>query len=73
MPSDFRVGLLFNRFSWLQSLDPPQYVFWYHDGKLINYDRVSRISIKTDPGECNELIIIADAELLKPCCFHHVD
>ena len=34
-----------------QSLDPPQYVFWYHDGKLINYDRVSRISIKTDPGE----------------------
>ena len=51
MPSDFRVGLLFNRFSRLQSLDPPQYVFWYHDGKLINYDRVSRISIKTDPGE----------------------
>ena len=35
----------------LQSLDPPQYVFWYHNGKLINYDRVSRISIKTDPGE----------------------
>ncbi|XP_059078709.1 lachesin-like isoform X1 [Tigriopus californicus] len=32
------------------SMDPPQYVFWYHNDQLINYDRVSRISIKTDPG-----------------------
>lgn len=37
------------------SLDPPQYVFWYHNGNLINYDRVSRISIKTDPGETKEI------------------
>ena len=34
----------------LQSLDPPQYVFWYHNGKIINYERVSRVSVQTDPG-----------------------
>ncbi len=32
-------------------LEPPNYVFWYRDGKLINYERSTRISIKTDPGE----------------------
>ena len=35
----------------LQSLDPPQYVFWYHNGKIINYERVSRVSVQTDPGK----------------------
>ena len=34
----------------LQSLEPPQYVFWHHNGVIINYDRVSRVSVQTDPG-----------------------
>lgn len=38
-----------------QSLDPPQYVLWYHNGKIINYERVSRVSVQTDPGECKKI------------------
>jgi len=35
-----------------QSLEPPQYVYWSRNGKLIDYDmRVSpRITVSTDPG-----------------------
>lgn len=33
-----------------QSLDPPQYVFWHHNNKIINYERMNRVSVQTDPG-----------------------
>ena len=33
-----------------QSLDPPQYVYWHHNNKIINYERMNRVSVQTDPG-----------------------
>merc|ERR1711997_523464 len=43
------------------SLDPPQYVFWYHNGKIINYERVSRVSVQTDPGpKTHSRLIVSD-------------
>ncbi|XP_040563955.1 limbic system-associated membrane protein isoform X2 [Lepeophtheirus salmonis] len=44
------------------SLEPPQFVIWYHNGKLINYDTSrSKISVTTDPGQkTHSRLIISD-------------
>lgn len=35
----------------LQSPTPPQYVFWYHNDRMINYDTArGGISVETAPG-----------------------
>lgn len=40
-----RVNLLF------QSPTPPQYVFWYHNDRMINYDATrGGITVETEPG-----------------------
>ncbi|XP_068620514.1 hemicentin-2-like [Battus philenor] len=29
---------------------PPQYVFWYHNGRMVNYDAARGVSVATAPG-----------------------
>ncbi|KAJ2938154.1 hypothetical protein O0L34_g3735 [Tuta absoluta] len=29
---------------------PPQYVFWYHNSRMINYDATAGVTVKTEPG-----------------------
>ncbi|XP_013192634.2 zwei Ig domain protein zig-8 [Amyelois transitella] len=29
---------------------PPQYVFWYHNARMINYDAARGVSVSTEPG-----------------------
>ncbi|KAF4529047.1 hypothetical protein B566_EDAN006068 [Ephemera danica] len=46
-----------------KSPSPPQYVFWYHNDRMINYD-TSRggISVETEPGpKTHSRLIIRDA------------
>ena len=50
LPLNCKNSIRYKMYS-LQSLEPPQYVFWYHNGILINYERVSRVSVQTDPGK----------------------
>lgn len=48
----------------LQSPTPPQYVFWYHNDRMINYD-TSRggITVETDPGpKTQSRLTIRDAQ-----------
>lgn len=33
-----------------QSPVPPQYVFWYHNARMINYDAAAGVSVLTEPG-----------------------
>lgn len=34
----------------LQSPVPPQYVFWYHNARMINYDAARGVTVLTEPG-----------------------
>lgn len=34
----------------LQSPVPPQYVFWYHNERMINYDAARGVGVATAPG-----------------------
>lgn len=34
----------------LQSPVPPQYVFWYHNARMINYDATRGVTVHTEPG-----------------------
>lgn len=34
--------------SHLQSVVPPQYVFWYHNGRMINYDAAAGVRVRTE-------------------------
>lgn len=34
----------------VQSPVPPQYVFWYHNARMINYDAAAGVSVLTEPG-----------------------
>ena len=36
----------------VQTLEPPQYVYWYHNDKIINYD-TKRTRVSFDLGEDN--------------------
>ncbi|XP_049877239.1 zwei Ig domain protein zig-8-like [Pectinophora gossypiella] len=29
---------------------PPQYVFWYHNARMINYDAAAGVTVQTEPG-----------------------
>lgn len=44
-----------------QSPTPPQYVFWYHNNHMINYDTRGSVSIQTDPGPAQSRLIIHQA------------
>jgi hypothetical protein len=33
-----------------QSPVPPQYVFWYHNARMINYDAARGVTVATEPG-----------------------
>lgn len=33
-----------------QSPVPPQYVFWYHNSRMINYDAARGVTVQTEPG-----------------------
>lgn len=33
-----------------QSPVPPQYVFWYHNARMINYDAAAGVTVLTEPG-----------------------
>jgi Immunoglobulin domain len=46
-----------------QSPSPPQYVFWYHNDRMINYDTArGGISVETEPGpKTHSRLIIRDA------------
>jgi Immunoglobulin domain len=49
----------------LQSPSPPQYVFWYHNERMINYD-TSRggVTVSTEPGpKTHSRLIINSATL----------
>ncbi|KAF7414864.1 hypothetical protein HZH68_003353 [Vespula germanica] len=45
-----------------QSPTPPQYVFWYHNNRMINYD-TSRgsVTVQTDPGPTQSRLTIRQA------------
>lgn len=34
----------------VQSPVPPQYVFWYHNARMINYDEARGVTVVTKPG-----------------------
>ena len=38
----------------LQTLEPPQYVYWYHNDKIINYD-TKRTRVSFDLGESKQI------------------
>ena len=38
----------------LQTLEPPQYVYWYHNDKIINYD-TKRTRVSFDLGNDQSL------------------
>ena len=46
----------------MQTLEPPQYVYWYHNDKIINYDtKRTRVSFdlgKEEEGEVQEVEIV---------------
>ncbi|XP_043279945.1 hemicentin-2 [Venturia canescens] len=44
-----------------KSPTPPQYVFWYHNNRMINYDTRGSVSIQTDPGPAQSRLIIHQA------------
>jgi len=55
----------FGLFVVLQSPSPPQYVFWYHNERMINYD-TSRggVTVSTEPGpKTHSRLIINSATL----------
>lgn len=33
-----------------QSPTPPQYVFWYHNARMVNYDAARGVTVRTEPG-----------------------
>lgn len=37
-------------FVYEQSPVPPQYVFWYHNSRMINYDAARGVTVVTEPG-----------------------
>ena len=45
-----------------QTLEPPQYVYWYHNDKIINYD-TKRTRVSFDLGEDNLIKAIATTAL----------
>ena len=49
-----------------QTLEPPQYVFWYHNDKIISYD-TSRTKVSFDSGTHTE--VMKNYKLLKLCEF----
>ena len=42
-------GIVWTRVT-LQTLEPPQYVYWYHNDKIINYD-TKRTRVSFDMGK----------------------
>lgn len=45
----FSECLKYNFPHW-QSPVPPQYVFWYHNSRMINYDAARGVTVVTEPG-----------------------
>ena len=47
---------------WFQSPTPPQYVFWYHNNRMINYDnKRGSVSVQTDPAPTRSQLTIFGA------------
>ncbi|XP_058798913.1 zwei Ig domain protein zig-8-like [Phymastichus coffea] len=45
-----------------KSPTPPQYVFWYHNNRMINYDTTrGRISVQNEPGPTQSRLLIHNA------------
>jgi len=45
-----------------QSPTPPQYVFWYHNNRMINYDTTrGSVTVQTDPGPTQSRLTIRQA------------
>ena len=44
----------------MQTLEPPQYVYWYHNDKIINYD-TKRTRVSFDLGKA-QLMMTGDVE-----------
>lgn len=45
-----------------QSPTPPQYVFWYHNDRMINYDTTrGSVTVQTDPGPTQSRLTIRQA------------
>jgi len=36
----------------VQNTEASEYIFWYHDNRMINYDIDRGINVSTEPGEC---------------------
>lgn len=48
--------------SLFQSPTPPQYVFWYHNSRMINYDTArGSVTVQTDPGPTQSRLTIRQA------------
>ncbi|XP_066139234.1 limbic system-associated membrane protein-like isoform X1 [Euwallacea fornicatus] len=45
----------------LQSTEPPAYVFWYHNNKMINYDTDMGINVTTELSEKSSTLTITSA------------
>ncbi|CAG9839098.1 unnamed protein product [Diabrotica balteata] len=45
----------------LQSTEPPSYVFWYHNNRMINYDADQGINVTTDLSEKMSILTITNA------------
>lgn len=59
----YKYIIFFSTIFHSQSPTPPQYVFWYHNERMINYD-MSRggISVETEPGpQTQSRLMIRDA------------
>ncbi|KAL7295137.1 hypothetical protein TKK_0011446 [Trichogramma kaykai] len=45
-----------------KSPTPPQYVFWYHNNRMINYDTTrGSVTVQTDPGPTQSRLTIRQA------------
>jgi len=42
----------------LQSTEPPLYLFWYHNNRMINYDLHRGVNVSTESGKQKKNIFI---------------
>lgn len=46
----------------IQSTEPPTYVFWYHNNRMINYDVDRGINVTTELGAKTSTLVISNAD-----------
>ncbi|KAF4525043.1 hypothetical protein B566_EDAN001957 [Ephemera danica] len=44
-----------------QSTEPPLFVFWYHNNRMINYDSDRGVNVSSDEGHTSSTLVISSA------------